>query len=365
MSDQTYGVSSEKSAPAIPAPALPYQPAIPQNLNVGIGLIGCGGISESHLQAYKKAGYRVVALCSRTKAKAEARRAQFFPEAAVITDYAELLARDDIAVVDIATHAEVRPSLIEASLLAGKHVLSQKPFVLDLVTGRRLVDIAEALGLKLAVNQNGRWAPHFSWMREAIRAGLVGHVSTVDFTLHWDHHWVLGSPFEELNHLVLSDFAIHWFDIAVAFFEGRAARKVYAAAARSSSQRARPPFLAHACVEFEAGQATFAFNADCAFGQEDRTTVVGSLGTLRSVGPNLTQQHVTLHTSKGIASPELVGSWFPDGFHGAMAELLCAIEQAREPLHSGRENLRSLALCFAAVDSADRGEAIAIDQSVA
>ena len=38
-----------------------------------------------------------------------------------------------------------------------------------------------------------------------------------------------------------------------------------------------------------------------------------------------------------------------------MAELLCAIEEDREPSNSARENLNSLALCFAAVKSADTG----------
>ena len=44
MSDDTYGVSSEKTARTVPAPSLPYQPSIPQDNAVGIGLIGCGGI---------------------------------------------------------------------------------------------------------------------------------------------------------------------------------------------------------------------------------------------------------------------------------------------------------------------------------
>jgi hypothetical protein len=38
-----------------------------------------------------------------------------------------------------------------------------------------------------------------------------------------------------------------------------------------------------------------------------------------------------------------------------MGELLCAIEEQREPTHSARNNLDSLALCFAALASADRG----------
>ena len=360
MSDETYGVSVEKTARMIAAPELPYRPRVPMDTGVGIGLIGCGGITQSHLQAYKKAGYRVVALASRSRERAEARRAEFFPEAEIYTDWRDLLERDDVRVVDIATSPEVREHIIETALVCDKHVLSQKPFVLSLAEGERLVRLAEKLDLRLAVNQNGRWAPHFAWMRAAISAGLIGEVSSVDFTLHWDHHWICGTPFEELKHLVLADFAIHWFDIATAFFGDRAARRVFAATARSRSQRARPPFLAHACAEFDGGQATFAFNADTAFGQEDRTTIVGSRGTLRSVGPGLMRQRVTLHTAEGTASPKLEGCWFPDGFHGAMAELLCAIEENREPENSAHANLRSLALCFAAVESAETGQPISV-----
>ena len=358
MSDETYGVSLEKTARSIAAPDLPYRPRVPRDPGVGIGLIGCGGITQSHLQAYRKAGYRVVALASRSRERAEARRAEFFPDATVFTDWRELLAREDVRVADIATAPEVRGPIIDAALRAGKHVLSQKPLALTLTEGERLTSLAEQLGLRLAVNQNGRWAPHFAWMREAVSAGLIGDVSSVDFTLHWDHHWICGTPFEELPHLVLADFAIHWFDIATAFFGDRRARRVFAAAARSRSQRARPPFLAHACAEFDGGQATFAFNADTAFGQEDRTTIVGARGTLRSVGPGLMRQCVTLHTAEGVAAPQLEGCWFPDGFHGAMAELLCAIEENREPLNSARGNLRSLALGLAAVESAETGQAI-------
>ncbi len=358
-SAETYGVASEKVTGTVPAPDLPYRPPEPRNpYLLPIGVIGCGGITQSHLQAYRNGGFNVVALCDHTLAKAEKRRVEFFPNAAVTTNYRELLKRADIAVLDITTHPAVRTPLIEEALRAGKHVLSQKPFVLDLETGRRLVGMANDLKLKLAVNQNGRWAPHFSYMREAIRAGLIGEVSSVDFTLHWDHHWILGTAFEEVNHLVLYDFAIHWFDMMTLFFGDRRATKVYAAAERSGGQRARPPFLAHVVVEFPNGQATLALNADCAFGQEDRTTVIGTLGTLRSVGPNLAQQQLLLYTSNGIANPNLEGTWFPNGFQGAMGELLCAIEEDREPLNSARSNLRSLELCLAALASAECGEAV-------
>jgi predicted dehydrogenase len=343
---------------------LPYRPPQPRNPEkLPIALVGCGGISQSHLQAYRNGGFRVVALCDHTLAKAEKRRDEYFPSAAMTTDYRDLLERGDIAVVDLTPHPQPRAVLVEEALRAGKHVLSQKPFVVDLATGRRLAALADECGLRLAVNQNGRWAPHFAYIREAIRAGVIGDVSSVDFTVHWDHHWILGTPFEQILDLVLYDFAIHWFDLATVFFAERPPRKVFAAVARSLGQRAQPPFLAHTAVEFDHGQATFAFNGDCAFGREDRTTVIGKLGCLRSVGRSLTEQRVVLHTAAGEASPRLEGSWFPDGFQGAMGELLCAIEDGREPLNSASANLRSLGLCFGALESSRRGTVIAFDSA--
>ena len=96
-----------------------------------------------------------------------------------------------------------------------------------------------------------------------------------------------------------------------------------------------------------------AFNAAATYGQADRTFLAGSRGTLQSVGPSLSQQQVVVTTAAGAASPELKGTWFENGFQGTMGELLCAIEENREPLNSARNNLKTLALCFASLHSAD------------
>ena len=103
-------------------------------------------------------------------------------------------------------------------------------------------------------------------------------------------------------------------------------------------------------------QASLVFDADTRFESRDTTYVAGTEGTIRSEGPDLKVQELTLSTAEGTASPELQGCWFPDGFHGTMAELLCAIEENREPSISAATNLESLALCFAAVASSERGE---------
>lgn len=354
--EETYGLSATESSSSMAAPALPYKPRVPQHYSPHIGVIGCGGITASHLAAYRHAGYTVSALCNRDAAKAEARREEYYPDARTTTDYREVLARDDIEVVDITTHPAERAPIIEAALHAGKHVLSQKPFVLDLETGKRLVDLADAKGLKLAVNQNGRWAPHFSYMRQAIAMGLIGEVTSLDFSLQWDHNWIKDLPFNNIHHVILYDFAIHWFDIALLLINGKSPERVTASVAHSPAQQAKPPLLAQAIVEFENAQATFNFNGDTRIGAGDRTNIIGTKGVLRSVGPNLSEQTVELTTEAGIASPALEGTWFLEGFMGTMGELLCAIEEDREPGNSARQNLQSLELCFAACASADTGQ---------
>lgn len=353
-----YGLSAVPGAGAVAAPALAYLPPRPRAYRPRIALIGCGGISEYHLRAYRALGLDVAMLCDVQRERAEQRRQEFFPAASVTTDFAEVLRRDDIAVVDITTHPAERVGIIEAALHAGKHVLSQKPFVLDLDVGERLVALAEAKGLKLAVNQNGRWAPHFSYLASAIATGVVGEVASVDFTLQWDHTWTTGTAFENVRHLVLFDFGIHWFDAAARFMAGRPALKVWAATARAPFQKMRPSILAHAVIDYADAQVRLNFNGHVKYGQEDRTVIAGSRGTLRSFGPSLSEQTVELHTAEGVARPTLHGTWFVNGFQGTMLELLCAIEDGREPVNGARANLDSLALCFAALASADSGSPV-------
>lgn len=342
------------------APNLSYRPIDPRRYKPAIGLIGCGMITEYHLKAYQLAGYNVVALCDCNEQKARERQKRFYPRAEIYPDHRELLRRDDIEVVDIATHPAQRVSLIEAALRFGKHVLSQKPFVADLDTGERLCDLADEVDRKLAVNQNGRWAPHFSYLRHLVAGGHLGDVMAAHLAVHWDHNWTAGTPFDDVRHLVLYDFAIHWFDIVTQFLPRATPRQVYATMKHAPGQRSRPALLAEAVIEFDSAQASLVFDGSTPFGPLDTTFVAGTKGSARSEGPDLNQQTVTVTTADGAATPQLAGTWFLDGFHGTMAELLCAIEEDRVPSNNARDNLKSLALCFAALASADSGKPVAV-----
>jgi len=356
LSESDLTVSSTQNTTEIAAPSLPYQPAVLRNPAPPIGLIGCGAITPYHLDAYEAAGFTVVAFCDIDEAVATERRDKYNPEGAVYTDYAALLARTDIPVVDIATHVEVRGAIIEAALRAGKHVLSQKPFTLDLAEGERLANLADELGLTLAVNQNGRWAPHFSYMRHAIAKGLIGDVQAAHLAVHWDHTWTEATVFNNMPHLILYDFAVHWFDMLTCFMGENEPTRVFASTARTAAQTNKPPMLAQVLVEYEHAQATLVFDAITKFGALDHTYVTGTRGALHSIGVDVSHQEITLSTEAGIAHPKLEGEWFKEGFIGTMAELLSALEQGRVPFNNARNNLRSLSLCFAALESAETGK---------
>ncbi|MGB0768845.1 MAG: Gfo/Idh/MocA family protein [Phycisphaeraceae bacterium] len=339
------------------APDLSYRPPMPRSYRPSIALVGCGGISEQHLSAYRGVGWPVVALVSRRLVSAEAQRDVFYPEADISTDLDAVLARDDIDVIDLTLHPEPRAPMIEAALRAGKHVLSQKPYATDLETAERLADLADERGVKLAVNQNGRFAPHVAYTRAAIAQGLLGRVGSIDLAVQWDHNWTAGTHFDTIPHLLLYDFAIHWFDMTRCYLGDRRAKTICAQAQRLAGQKAKPPLGAHAIIEAEDALATLSFNGNTAAGGSDRTVVVGDRATIESVGPNLNEQTLRLYRDDEQLTAELSGQWFNDGFVGAMGELLCAIEDDRQPSHSARHNLHALEIAFAAMASAQAGGA--------
>lgn len=359
--DKNYALKSEDSQQELPAPELPFRPQFPTN-PPAIGLIGCGGITEQHLTAYRNAGLNVVALCDIHEANARAKAEQFFPNAKVLTNGDDLLADASIEVVDIALHAEPRAEWIEKALRAGKHVLSQKPFVLDLAVGERLVKIAEEQGRLLAVNQNGRFAPYFRYAQLAIDAGLIGKVQTVNLQVCWDHGWVAGTPFEKIPHLLLYDFGIHWIDMACCLM-GRPAHTANALIQRSASQTIAPPLVGSAQLAFDGGVATIHLDGSTKQGAFESVEIIGTKGRIHATGKPLEAHSLELITKEGIARPQLDGHWMPEGFGGAMGELLCAIAEGRQPYHSAAHNLRSLEAAFALIASVDQARQVKVGEA--
>ena len=157
-----------------------------------------------------------------------------------------------------------------------------------------------------------------------------------------------------MHHIVLYDYAIHWFDMLTCLMPGQTPRRVFSTLTRAADQKSRPPLLGQTLLELDRAQASLVFDAAVAAGSRDCGYVAGTRGSARYEGPSLTEHAVTIQTARGFGSPKLKGDWFREGFMGTMGELLCAIEAKREP-STARSSLAGLAACFAAGAHAETG----------
>src|SRR5687767_14514774 len=95
-----------------------------------VAVVGCGNVSRGHVRGWRgePERARIVALVDVEPRQAQARRDQAeLRDVAILTDYRDALARDDVDAVDLCTPGHLHTEMIIASLEAGKHVLTEKP----------------------------------------------------------------------------------------------------------------------------------------------------------------------------------------------------------------------------------------------
>jgi predicted dehydrogenase len=340
---------------------LDYKPSFPEEYRPGIGVVGCGGIvRSSHLPSYARYGQRVVGVYD-VRADATVGVREEYGVETIFDDLDELLDHPDVEIVDIATHPGVRPALVREALAAGKHVLAQKPLAEDLDTARELVREAERAGLALAVNQNGRWAPAWRVATLLIEQGAIGDVVAVSHLYDHSFAFTLGTVFDGIEHLVLYDYSVHWFDITRCWLEDKTPTAVRAREYRTPNQppASRAPWGAWAAVEYEDGSSAFIRGVGCAATPRPNKPfwIHGSEGTIRGrvlgSGKVPGSERVELERAGATTRFQLDGTWNSQGFAGTMGELVTAIAEGREPSNSARHNLLSLELTLAACRSAE------------
>jgi scyllo-inositol 2-dehydrogenase (NADP+) len=102
--------------------------------------------------------------------------AERYPSAHIVRDFAALLEESEVSVVVIATPNESHFDLARRALLAGKHVVVDKPFTVTSAEARRLVDLAKEQQRVLTVFQNRRWEGDFRTIRGLIDQDRFGRV---------------------------------------------------------------------------------------------------------------------------------------------------------------------------------------------
>ena len=151
---------------------------------VRAGLIGYG-YSGATFQAPLIAavpGLRLAQVCS---SKPERVR-EDFPGMTVVADPALLIDSTEIDLVVVATTNTTHFSLARQALLAGKHVVVEKPFTVTVQEAAELVELAEQKKLILSVFHNRRWDNDFLTLQQVIHSGLLGPVTT--FESHFDRY---------------------------------------------------------------------------------------------------------------------------------------------------------------------------------
>jgi NDP-hexose-3-ketoreductase len=117
---------------------------------------------------------RLVAVASRERSRAERFATRF--DCDVADSYDALLLRDDIDAIYVPLPVGLRPNWIEKALLAGKHVLAEKPLSSDPETARFLFDMANALGLHLVENFMFLHHSQHHFVKELLDCGVVGEL---------------------------------------------------------------------------------------------------------------------------------------------------------------------------------------------
>ena len=143
-----------------------------------VGIVGCGGISRwAHYPFYQNdKRVKVVAVCDIIKERAERFVRECYPEAAVYTDYRDLVAREDIDCVDICTPNYLHSEIAVAAFAHGKNVFSEKPDAVSPEKAIAMKEAAEKAGKLLMVMRNNRFADASAYMKKYIEAGKMGEI---------------------------------------------------------------------------------------------------------------------------------------------------------------------------------------------
>ncbi len=324
----------------------------------GIGLLGCGRISENHLQGYRhgqglEGRGEIVALCDTNETLLQ-QQGDKHQVAMRYRRLEDLAADDRVQVVTVLTPPDVRTGVVVPLLEAGKHVLVEKPFAHTLPEAREMVDAAAANNRLLAVNQNYRWRADTLKLKQLVDAGAIGEV----VGMHQLHAmWRDEGPGwrRTTEYLALAVMAVHWLD-RFRWLTGDEGAAVYAATRSTGLLQSTGEDWAAVTVTFRGGAIAHMTEDWCSASRHKADTFVvdGTTGSLVAEGKVVTRYG----RDAGDEQAHDATGDFAASFAHSMNVLLWAIASGAEPSISGRDNLNTMALLDGAYRSAAAGEVV-------
>lgn len=140
-----------------------------------VGLVGCGDISTAYLAlAPRYRPFRITALADQLPEAAQRQAAATGLPAMEV----EAMLGSDVDIVLNLTPPAAHAALTRRALAAGKHVYSEKPFVLTAADGRELISLADAAGLRLGSAPDTFLGPAHQCARQVVETGAIGRIVT-------------------------------------------------------------------------------------------------------------------------------------------------------------------------------------------
>jgi predicted dehydrogenase len=330
-------------------------------------LVGCGLMSSEWLRCANELNIALVGLVDLNSIAAEARAKEFNLPSPIFKDFREAIARTDADVLFDCTVPAIHKEVSSAALQAGLHVLEEKPLALTMEDARELVQLSETTGRLHVVQQNRRFNRGVRLLRQMIVEGVIGEVTTVHVDFFLGPHF--GGFREQIQHVLLTDMAIHPFDAARYIIDANAT-SVYC-------EEWNPPnsWYQHgasvAAVFRMSNGVRFSYRASwCADGfrtsWDGSWRIIGTKGTLvwdgeqdvraeriKTSGGFFSETEVILPTRE--PAPELTR-----GHYSVMRQFLGALSGGPMPETRSSDNIHSLAMVDAAIRSADKGQRVPV-----
>jgi predicted dehydrogenase len=260
-----------------------------------------------------------------------------------------------------------RADVVRTALEGGAHVLSEKPMATSMDEARGLLALAADTGRLHAVVQNRRFIPGVRRMRRMVSEGTLGTITSVHTDFFIGAHF--GGFREEMPHVLLLDMAIHTFD-AMRYVIGAAPRAVYCHESNPEGSWYAEGASATAIFEFDGGVVGSYRGSWCAEGAntswESRWRVVGTKGTLLWDGADAFEARLVtgapafLRDTSPVAVPEPADPAETGGHASVIRDFVTSLDAGRLPETVATDNIKSLAMVFGAIESAETGRRVEI-----
>jgi predicted dehydrogenase len=263
-----------------------------------------------------------------------------------------------IAVPD-AFHA---PFSIKA-LERGMDVICEKPMAETLEDARRMHQTAETQGKMLMIHHQLRWTPSFYYLHQAVARGDIGTVRSVDFDMFVRSDVCMRGYRAELKQLMLQDLGIHHFDL-IRYITGQDVTSVYMRSWPSNEDHVAIKATTSVAGILElTGPVTASYRSSMRdmldkTGYGCRATVTGSRGVLRMTRDGIQYQTHVAHEKE--EPPQTI---LPEhaAEHNCWQAFADAMKTRTPTLTASGDNIKSIEVLFAAIESAETGKIVELD----